>query len=256
VILIFSTAKSCGATTKRQGVVARNSPRVSASQYVAPILRYMPSKGEARGGQNLNFRRRWRRRERGSGCCRLKFVTWTSMMSVKKCGARSVRGRDLTGARFSSSISTTASRRSVSRTGSTSICGTKRRIRTPRMTAHRQAARRLRQVRTRKRTRRPSSRYKMPGGLGRRPDQPKRNRARQRRGPQRSLLSRHQSARTSAAIAGKPVIIGRAARPRRGRQERRLRRLQRSRRHRLSFLMALEVRYATIGCLRARALPG
>ena len=42
----FSTAKSCGATTKRRGVVARNSPRVSASQFVAPILRYMPSKGE------------------------------------------------------------------------------------------------------------------------------------------------------------------------------------------------------------------
>lgn len=134
--------------------------------------------------ENLNFRRRWRRTGRGSGRGRLKFVTRTSMMRLKKHGAQSVRGRDLNGARFLSSISTTASRRSVSTSGSTSICGTKPRIRAAKMTAHRQAARRPRQVRTRTRTRRPSSRYKMPGGLGRRPDQPNPNRARQRRVPQ------------------------------------------------------------------------
>ena len=178
------------------------------------------------------------------------------MMRLRKCGARSVRGRDLTGARFFTSSSTTARSWSVIRTGSTSICGTKRRRRNPRMTAHRQAATRPRQVRTRTRTRRPSSSYKMTGALGRRPDQPKPNRARQRRGPQRSLLSRHQSRRKSAAFADKWVITEQRARLCRGRQERRLRRLQRSRRHRLSSLMALEVRYATIGCLRARALPG
>ena len=58
VILGFSTAKSCGATTKRRGVVARNWPRVSASQFVAPILRYMPSKGH---------RERWFWQKAGSG---------------------------------------------------------------------------------------------------------------------------------------------------------------------------------------------
>ena len=140
--------------------------------------------GSPRRRENLNFRRRWRRTGRGSGRGRLKFVTRTSMMRLKKRGAQSVRGRDLNGARFLSSISTTASRRSVSTSGSTSICGTKPRIRAAKMTAHRQAARRPRQVRTRTRTRRPSSRYKMPGGLGRRPDQPNPNRARQRRVPQ------------------------------------------------------------------------
>ena len=41
VILIFTTAESCGATTKRQGVVPRNSPLLSALQSVAPILRYI-----------------------------------------------------------------------------------------------------------------------------------------------------------------------------------------------------------------------
>jgi hypothetical protein len=34
VILIFTTAESCGATTKRQGVVSRNSPHLSALQSV------------------------------------------------------------------------------------------------------------------------------------------------------------------------------------------------------------------------------
>ncbi len=52
---------------------------------------------------------------------RLKFVTRTSMIRLKKHGAQSVRGRDLNGARFLSSISTTASRRSVSTSGSTVI---------------------------------------------------------------------------------------------------------------------------------------
>ena len=140
--------------------------------------------GAPRRRKISTFRRRWRRTGRGPGCWRLKFVTWTSMMRLKKCGTQSVRGRDLTGGRFLSSISTTASRRSVSTSGSTSICGTKPRIRAARMAVHRQAARRPRQVRTRTRTRRPSSRYKMPGGLGRRPDQPNPNRARQRRVPQ------------------------------------------------------------------------
>ena len=140
--------------------------------------------GAPRRRKISTFRRRWRRTGRGPGCWRLKFVTWTSMMRLKKCGTQSVRGRDLTGGRFLSSISTTASRRSVSTSGSTSICGTKPRIRAAKMTAHRQAARRPRQVRTRTRTRRPSSRYKMPGGLGRHPDQPKPNRTRQRRVPQ------------------------------------------------------------------------
>ncbi len=139
--------------------------------------------GAPRRRENLNFRRRWRRTGRGSGRGRLKFVTRTSMMRLKKREAQSVRGRDLNGARFLSSISTTASRRSVSTSGSTSICGTKPRIRAARMAVHRQAARRPRQVRTRTRTRHPSSRYKMPVGLGRRPDQPKPNRTRQRKVP-------------------------------------------------------------------------
>ena len=68
------------------------------------------------------------------------------------------------------------------------------------------------------------------------------------------MLSRHQSARTDAAIAGYRVITRKGARPRRSRQERRSRRLQRGRGHRLCSLRALQVRYATIGCLRARAL--
>ena len=123
--------------------------------------------GAPRRRKISTFRRRWRRTGRGPGCWRLKFVTWTSMMRLKKCGTQSVRGRDLTGGRFLSSISTTASRRSVSTSGSTSICGTKPRIRAAKMTAHRQAARRPRQVKTRTRTRHPSSRYKMPGGTSR-----------------------------------------------------------------------------------------
>ena len=41
VILIFTTANFCGATTKRQGVAPRNSPHLSTSQFVAPILRYI-----------------------------------------------------------------------------------------------------------------------------------------------------------------------------------------------------------------------
>ena len=41
VILIFTTTESCGATTKRQGVVPRNSPHLSASQLLAPVLRYI-----------------------------------------------------------------------------------------------------------------------------------------------------------------------------------------------------------------------
>jgi hypothetical protein len=71
--------------------------------------------------------------------------------------------------------------------------------------------------------------------------------------------SRHQSARADAAIADYRVTgsTRKGARPRRSRQERRStgRRLQRCRGHRMCSLRALRVRYATIGCLRARALP-
>ncbi len=41
MILIFTTAEFCGAMTKRWGVVSRNSPHLSTSQFVAPILRYI-----------------------------------------------------------------------------------------------------------------------------------------------------------------------------------------------------------------------
>ena len=65
MILGFWTAESCGAATKRRGVVARNSPRVSASQFVAPILRYMPSKGEPSAVEIPEFGKRWGRRGTG-----------------------------------------------------------------------------------------------------------------------------------------------------------------------------------------------
>ena len=39
--MILTTANNCGATTKRRGVAPRNSPHLSASQLLAPILRYI-----------------------------------------------------------------------------------------------------------------------------------------------------------------------------------------------------------------------